>query len=94
MYPLVWRYTLAWAPRYFVFLAILSLYLALYIHVGRIHRANAPVRGDATLNASASAGIQSSRQHTIMDPLDPGISRHENERLDEYTGSVGTHNQG
>jgi len=94
MYPLVWRYTLAWAPRYFVFLAILSLYLALYSHVRRIHRANARVRGGATVNASASADIQSSGQHTITDPQDTGIFRHENEKLEENTGSAGMHNQG
>ena len=36
--PLVWRYTLAWGPRYFIFLTISVLYVALYVHVRRAYR--------------------------------------------------------
>ena len=36
--PLVWRYTLAWGPRYFILLTISVLYVALYIYVRRVYR--------------------------------------------------------
>lgn len=36
--PLVWRYTLAWGPRYFILLTISVLYIALYIYVRRVYR--------------------------------------------------------
>ena len=36
--PLVWRYALAWGPRYFILFTISVLYVALYIHVRRVHR--------------------------------------------------------
>jgi G protein-coupled receptor GPR1 len=36
--PLVWRYTLAWGPRYFIFFTISVLYVALYIYVRRAYR--------------------------------------------------------
>lgn len=36
--PLVWRYTLAWGPRYFIFFTISVLYVALYVHVRRTYR--------------------------------------------------------
>jgi len=37
-YPLVWRYTLSWGPRYFILLLITVLYVALYVHVKRAYR--------------------------------------------------------
>src|SRR5947207_3438919 len=37
--PLVWRYTLAWGPRYFILLTISALYFALYIYVRRVYQA-------------------------------------------------------
>jgi G protein-coupled receptor GPR1 len=37
-HPLVWRYTLAWGPRYFILLTISVLYIALYIYVRRVYR--------------------------------------------------------
>ena len=37
-YPLVWRYTLAWGPRYFILLTISILYVSLYIYVRRVYR--------------------------------------------------------
>ena len=36
--PLVWRYTLAWGPRYFILLTISVLYITLYIYVRRVYR--------------------------------------------------------
>jgi len=36
--PLVWRYALAWGPRYFILLTISVLYVALYIYVRRVYR--------------------------------------------------------
>jgi G protein-coupled receptor GPR1 len=36
--PLVWRYALAWGPRYFILLTISVLYVALYFHVRRAYR--------------------------------------------------------
>ena len=37
-YPLVWRYTLAWGPRYFILLTISVLYVSLYFYVRRVYR--------------------------------------------------------
>jgi G protein-coupled receptor GPR1 len=36
--PLVWRYALAWGPRYFILLLISVLYVTLYIYVRRVYR--------------------------------------------------------
>src|SRR5579859_268227 len=36
--PLVWRYALAWGPRYFILLTISVLYVSLYIYVRRVFR--------------------------------------------------------
>jgi G protein-coupled receptor GPR1 len=36
--PLVWRYTLAWGPRYFILLTISVLYVTLYIYVRLVYR--------------------------------------------------------
>ena len=36
--PLVWRYALAWGPRYFILFTISVLYVTLYIYVRRVYR--------------------------------------------------------
>lgn len=36
--PLVWRYALAWGPRYFILLTISVLYVMVYVYVQRVYR--------------------------------------------------------
>lgn len=67
--PLVWRYTLAWGPRYFILLTISVLYVALYIYVRRIYRTiDRNQRGssaDSEFDSQASSNGESQ-------PADPG----------------------
>ena len=37
-HPVVWRYALAWGPRYFILLTISVLYVALYAYVRHVYR--------------------------------------------------------
>jgi len=70
--PLVWRYTLAWGPRYFIFLLISILYVALYVHVRRVYRT---IDRTHLVNSSMDSGSGSdyetrrSSQHSGFGPI-------------------------
>jgi G protein-coupled receptor GPR1 len=53
--PLVWRYALAWGPRYFIFLTITVIYVALYIHVRLVYRRISRSQAGSIARPSASA---------------------------------------
>ena len=64
--PLVWRYTLAWGPRYFILLTISVLYVALYIYVRRVyHRIDRNQRGSSVDSEFDSQTSSNGDSHAV-----------------------------
>jgi len=75
--PLVWRYALAWGPRYFILLTISVLYVALYIYVRRVYRTidrnqqGSSVESEFDSQGSSNGGSRSVEAYQINLQLPP-----------------------
>jgi len=60
--PLVLQYALAWGPRYFIFLLISVLYVALYVYVRRAYRTIDETHRDS-LSSDTGSDLEAHRSH-------------------------------